>query len=103
MNRQQVRQFFKNYKYADVEYTCKFLKDGEVEVFASGSLVDSYTGVKITLMASEVFNYRNADEISLLNAMRDWVHVTALHDADERIVYKGKRVFNPHQVKVSLY
>lgn len=102
MDKKQVKTFFNNFRYKDISFKVKFLKNLEIEVTGSRDLVDPITKKILPLEATEIFKY-NCTDMQLLLALRDWLHIVEKHEADENIIYKESQPFQPHRTKVTLY
>ena len=103
MNKRQVVRFFKNLRYKpNVSFTHRF-EDNTLVVEVKGFLAEPHTDKTATISSEETFNYKGVNESQLLSAIRDWLHAAECHEADEWLLFNGKKPFDPHKAKISLY
>jgi len=102
VTKEALEQFLKDFKYLNRNYRVSF--DGEkATIYASAILQDVDTGEDTTFGDYRVVKYQEVDEFQLLVIMRNWMMILALHELDEHIQYKGKKVFDPHKTLNYLY
>jgi hypothetical protein len=98
MTKANLEKFFKDFKYLKHKFKVEFFKPGRAFITGSAVLIDVDTGKKQKFTDSREIGYTDFNEFELLNYMRNWMMNLAIHENDERIMYKGKKVFNPHKV-----
>lgn len=97
MTKKSLAKFIKNFKYSDHRFNVQFQNDDAI-ITKSADLKCATTKKMKTFMDHRKLAYSDFNEFELLNYMRNWMINLAIHENDELIRYKGKRVFNPHKV-----
>jgi hypothetical protein len=98
MTKAQFNKFFKNFKYLEHEFEIRFLPHGFAMIDCNSNIICVDTGDKAKFHDHRKLGYVEFNEFELLNYMRNWMMNLAIHENDERIMYKGKKIFNPHKV-----
>lgn len=97
MTKAEIKKFFKNFKYLDHKFAIGFYFDGTAVIHKSATLKDVDTGKRKVFEDRREIQYEKFNEFELLNYMRNWLMNLIIHENDERIMYKGKKVFDPHK------
>jgi hypothetical protein len=103
MTRQEVRKFLIDFKYDKHEFKVRFLPNGIARITGTAWLKCADTGKKVQFSDSRDMNYASFSEFELLNYMRNWLLNMAIHENDEKIRYKGKKLYDPHKVWSHLF
>ena len=98
MTKKEFTKFFKDFKYREHKFTVIILEEGKSKIKCASRLVDIDTGKKRDFEDHRMLAHKDFNEFELLNYMRNWMMNLAIHENDERIMYKGKKIFNPHKV-----
>lgn len=102
MTPKELRDFIKDFKYLNREFTVSFKKDyARINAKAMLKCVD--TGKMREFGDYRDIQYKDLNEHQLLVVMRNWLMILALHELDEHINYKGEKVFDPHKTLNYLY
>ena len=98
MTKRELVKFFKNFKYQKHKFDLQFKDKSRAIIHGSAFLTDVETGRKRKFEDFREIAFSDFNEFELLNYMRNWLINLAIHENDEKIVYRGKRVFDPHKV-----
>ncbi len=103
MTKQEFLQFIEDFKYLNRKFSVKWMTFHIARIEAKAILKDVDTGEDKEFGDYREVEYQNVDEFHMLIIMRNWMTILALHELDEHIQYKGKKVFDPHKTKNYLW
>jgi hypothetical protein len=98
MTGKELRTFFKRFKYMKNKFSVQFKANGMARITASAFLIDVTTGKRKLFTDQRTLAYKDFSEFELLNYMRNWILNVSMHEVDEKILFDGKRIFDPHKV-----
>lgn len=103
MTQKELKEFVKNFKYLNRKFKVRIVGANHARISATAMLKNVDTGKMSEFGDYRDIQYRDVDEFQLLTIMRNWLMILTLHELDEHIQYKGKKVFDPHKTLNYLY
>lgn len=103
MTQKEMKAFLADFKYLNRKFTVRFVAGNHARITARATLLDVDTGKNGEFSDFRDVQYKDVDEFQLLTIMRNWLMILSLHELDEHIQYKGKKVFDPHKTLNYLY